>query len=111
MLFRSVTIEYDLFGYEQSHSNWEREPPTDRQRILDFKRLIEAGFRDQLVVAQDICFKTMQVHHGGWGYAHILRRVVPGFRALGVTEEDLRAILVANPARLLTFEPPLGATK
>lgn len=106
LLRRGVTIEYDLFGYEQSHSNWEREPPSDSERIRDFKRLIDAGFRDQLVVAQDICFKTMMVRHGGWGYAHILRRVVPGFRELGVTDPDLDAILVRNPARLLTFAAP-----
>ena len=77
LLERGVTIEYDIFGYEQSHSNWQREPPSDRQRILDFKRLIDAGFGGQLVAAQDICFKTMTVAYGGWGYAHILRRVVP----------------------------------
>jgi phosphotriesterase-related protein len=106
LLERGVTIEYDLFGYEQSHANWEREPPSDRQRILDFKRLIDAGFRNQLVVAQDICFKTMTVAHGGWGYAHILRRVAAGFLALGVSSGDLGAILVANPRRLLTFVAP-----
>jgi phosphotriesterase-related protein len=103
LLERGVTIEYDLFGYEQSHANWHRGPPSDRRRILDIKRLIDAGFRDQLVVAQDICFKTMTVRHGGWGYAHILRRVVPGFLALGVSRDDLDAVLVGNPARLLAF--------
>ena len=45
----------------------------------------------------------MTVRHGGWGYAHILRRVVPGFLALGVSRDDLDAILVGNPARLLAF--------
>jgi predicted metal-dependent phosphotriesterase family hydrolase len=43
LLERGVTIEYDLFGYEQSHANWQREPPSDRLRILDVKRLIDAG--------------------------------------------------------------------
>jgi phosphotriesterase-related protein len=109
LLARGVTIEYDLFGYEQSHSNWEREPPSDRQRILDFKRLIGAGFRDQLVASQDICFKTMQVRYGGWGYAHILRRVVPGMHSLGLSNDDVDAILVRNPARLLAYAAREGA--
>jgi len=108
LLARGATIEYDLFGYEQSHSAWEREPPSDSRRILDFRRLVAAGFRDQLVVAQDICFKTMLVRYGGWGYAHVLRRVAAGFRALGLPADDLDAILVANPRRLLTFVPPAG---
>src|SRR5438045_7180476 len=103
LLERGVTIEYDIFGYEQSHSVWQREPPSDRQRILDFKRLIDAGFGGQLVVAQDICFKTMTVAYGGWGYAHILRRVVRGFLALGVSQAALEEILVAYPARRLSF--------
>jgi phosphotriesterase-related protein len=105
LLERGVTIEYDLFGYEQAHANWARTPRSDRQRILDFVRLVEAGFRDQLVVAQDICFKTMTVTYGGWGYAHILRRVVPGMLALGLAQDDVYAILVRNPARLLAFAP------
>jgi len=108
LLQRGVTIEYDLFGYEQSHSNWRREPPSDRQRILDLAWLIEAGFRDQVVVAQDICFKTMTVAHGGWGFAHILRRVVPGMLALGLTRDDVDGILIRNPARLLAFAAPGG---
>jgi phosphotriesterase-related protein len=106
LLERGVTIEYDIFGYENMHARWDREPPQDIQRIRDFKRLIEAGFRDQLVVAQDICFKTMMVRYGGCGYAHILRRVVPGMRALGLSDADLDAILVRTPARLLTFAAP-----
>jgi phosphotriesterase-related protein len=108
LLDRGVTIEYDLFGYEQSHSNWLREPPSDRVRILDFVRLVSDGYRDQLVVAQDICFKTMTVRHGGWGYAHILRRVVPGMLVLGLTQADVDAILIHNPARLLAFAAPGG---
>jgi len=110
LLERGAIMEYDLFGYEQSHANWQREPPSDRQRILDFVRLIEAGFRDQLVVAQDICFKTMTVRYGGWGYAHILRRVVPGMLAIGLSRDDVDAILVRNPAWLLAFVAP-GGTK
>lgn len=108
LLERGVTIEYDLFGYEQSHANWQREPLSDRQRILDLRSLMEAGFRDQLVVAQDICFKTMTVRHGGWGYGHILRRVVPGMRMLGMTQADIDAILIHTPARLLAFAQPYG---
>jgi phosphotriesterase-related protein len=80
--------------------------PSDTQRIRDFARLIEAGHRDRLLAAQDICFKTMAAQWGGPGYAHILRRVVPGMRALGLSEEDIFAILIANPARLLAFVTP-----
>lgn len=103
LLERGITIEYDVFGYEVCHDDWDREPPQDVQRILDFARLIDAGWVAQLVMAQDICFKTMQTHFGGHGYAHILERVVPGFRARGVSEEAIDTMLIDNPRRLLTF--------
>jgi phosphotriesterase-related protein len=109
LLERGVTIEYDLFGYEVSRAGaWDREVPSDIRRIHDVRRLIEAGFRDQLVAAQDICFKTMLTRHGGSGYAHLLRRVVPGFHALGLSGDDVQAILETNPMRLLTFTQPAG---
>ena len=107
LLERGATILYDIWGYEISRGDaWERPMPSDTQRIRDFARLIEAGHRDRLLAAQDICFKTMATHWGGPGYAHILRRVVPGMRALGLSEEDIFAILIANPARLLAFVTP-----
>ena len=84
---------------------------SDTQRIRDFARLIEAGHRDRLLAAQDICFKTMATHWGGPGYAHILRRVVPGMRALGLSEEDIFAILIANPARLLRVRHANGLSR
>jgi phosphotriesterase-related protein len=107
LLERGATILYDIWGYESSRGNaWERPMISDTQRIRDFARLIDAGFGGQLLAAQDICFKTMATTWGGHGYAHILRRVVPGMRALGLSEEDIFAILIANPARLLAFVTP-----
>ena len=106
LLRRGITIEYDIFGYEACHSEWDREPPQDVQRIRDFSRLIDRGWVGQLVMAQDICFKTMLTAYGGWGYAHILRRVVPGFLALGVESAAIQTMLVDNPARLLAFAEP-----
>jgi len=38
-------------------------------------------------------------------YDHALTNVAPYLRARGVAENDLQAILVSNPARLLQFRP------
>lgn len=107
LLERGLTIQYDGFGYENCHSEWEREPPQDVRRIGDFKRLIDRGWLHQLVLAQDICLKTMLRAYGGHGYAHILDRVIPGFHAFGVTDEQLHVMLVETPARLLAFALPV----
>lgn len=110
LLERGATILYDIFGYESARAGggWLRQVPSDSQRIRDFMALMEAGHRDRLLAAQDICFKTMTVAHGGVGYAHIVRRVVPGMRALGMADADIDALLLRNPARLLAFVAPTG---
>ncbi len=45
----------------------------------------------------------MLVSYGGWGYAHLLREVVPLMRIYGIAEEDIPTMMVENPKRLLTF--------
>ena len=98
-------LEYDLFGLESSHYPLsDIDMPSDAQRIDILKKLLDAGHRDQLVVAQDICTKHRLVKYGGHGYAHIVENIAPRMRRRGYTDEDVDAILVDNPARVLTFE-------
>ena len=40
---------------------------------------------------------------GGHGYGHIFRNVVPMMKKRGYSEDEIDAILVLNPRRLLTF--------
>jgi predicted metal-dependent phosphotriesterase family hydrolase len=40
---------------------------------------------------------------GGDGYDHILKNVVPVMRRKGMPEDDIEAILVTNPARIMAF--------
>ena len=44
------------------------------------------------------------VAYSGCGYVHLLTRVVPGFRALGVSEREPNTTFTDNPGRLLAFE-------
>lgn len=97
-------VELDLFGQEASYYPFAPiDMPNDATRIDYLRGLIAAGYRDRLVVAQDICKKVNTSRYGGEGYAHILDNVVPLMRRKGMTTEDIDAILVANPARILAF--------
>ncbi|MCI0441079.1 MAG: phosphotriesterase-related protein [Chloroflexi bacterium] len=97
-------MEYDLFGNESSYYPLsDIDMPSDAQRLDYIQRLIEAGHRDRLVIAHDICTKHRLVRYGGHGYAHILENIVPRMRRKGFSEEDINAIIVANPARVLAF--------
>ncbi|MBI4234537.1 MAG: phosphotriesterase-related protein [Chloroflexi bacterium] len=98
-------LEYDLFGQENSYYPFNPSVymPNDIQRMEQLAQLIAWGHLDQLVIAHDICMKIRLVRYGGHGYAHILENIVPRMRARGFTEQQIRAILVENPRRVLTF--------
>ena len=106
LLRRGITIEYDEFGYEVGNRNWDRSSIQDVQRVREIARLADAGFLDQLAVAHDISFKRMLVANGGWGFAHLLERVLDGFRWAGLSDADIDQLLVLTPRRLLTLAAP-----
>jgi phosphotriesterase-related protein len=98
-------IELDLFGQEQSiyRLNLAVDQPNDAVRLRWIRRLIDRGHGDQIVISHDICYRTRLVAFGGHGYAHIFATVVPQMRRRGFSEDEIDAILVRTPRRLLTF--------
>ena len=101
-------IEYDHFGFENTQWGGLGSPgigiPTDVQRMQRLEQLIAWGYGDRLLVSHDICIKPWLTSHGGKGYAHVLESIVPRMRRRGFSENDIQAILVDNPRRILTFK-------
>ena len=97
-------IEYDFFGVETSYY-WfnDSDLPTDYMRLAFIRALIERGQGDQVVVSHDICTKTRLVTYGGHGYRHMMLNVVPLMQRKEFSEDEINAILVRTPQRLLTF--------
>jgi phosphotriesterase-related protein len=95
---------YDFYAYSRDPV-WRAGPrkvfPTDWDRAERIAALCEAGSLDQVVVAQDVCLKIQLKRYGGFGFDHILESAVPMWRAVGLTEPQVRRILVDNPARVL----------
>ncbi|HXH82835.1 MAG TPA: aryldialkylphosphatase [Candidatus Tectomicrobia bacterium] len=100
-----IWLEYDLFGLENSYYpyNPSFDMPNDGGRMAHVLALIEAGHRDQVLLAHDIAYKTSLVKYGGYGYHHLLVNVVPRLRMKGVDDAGLRRLLVENPARAFAF--------
>jgi phosphotriesterase-related protein len=73
--------------------------PCDYELASDVKRLIDAGFIDRVLLSHDVHLKIMLTAYGGNGYSHILRYFLPRLREQGVTDEQIRTILVDNPRR------------
>jgi len=97
-------LEFDLFGHESSYYPLtERDMPSDAQRLDVVRDLVDRGLTRQVLVSQDICTRHRLVRYGGHGYKHIVEHVVMRMRERGWDEDDIHAILVENPARLLAF--------
>jgi phosphotriesterase-related protein len=101
ILRRGVVVGFDSFGQEGYFSDtWAARRDNDKAASL--VAMIDAGYVDQVVVAQDICRKSHLKAYGGMGLDHVARRVVPRLAgAFGVTGEAIGAITRRNPARLL----------
>lgn len=97
-------LEFDLFGQEASHYPFAAiDLPNDAVRIDYMTQLLDHGYGDRLLMAQDICMKVHLTRYGGEGYYHILETVLPMMERKGMTQADIRRITVDNPARILAF--------
>ena len=92
-----------FLGYDGVSCNFEwgfrGSGPCDHELAADVKRLIDAGFLHQVLLSHDVHQKIMLTAYGGTGYGHILRHFVPRLREYGVTDEQIRTLLVDNPRR------------
>lgn len=100
-----VVIEFDLFGMETSYYklNEAVDMPNDAQRLKMIRALIDRGHLDQVAMSQDICFRSRLGCHGGHGYGHMFRNVIPLMRRRQFDEAEIEAIFQKTPARLLAF--------
>ena len=101
-------MNYDLWGHESTFypMNPETYMASDQHRIEQVEHLIGNGHVDQILLAHDVCSKHRLKKFGGHGWDHIVARVVPRMLARGTTNEQIEAMLVANPTRMLTFAAP-----
>lgn len=72
------------------------------------KALIDKGYIKNVLVSQDLYVQALYVKNGGYGYAHILKNIVPQFKAGGITDKQIDTIMVENPKRLLSFKASTG---
>ena len=98
-------MEYALFGNESSHYPLPGSyMPNDEQRLEKIQLLMNEGFGEKVLVAQDICTKHRLVKYGGHGYHHILQNIIPRMKQKGFSKEEIDNIVTNNPSKILTFE-------
>lgn len=106
LLDRGVSLSFDQFGLEALIQIPGRPGlwlPRDIERIRAIARLCELGYSKQILLSQDVCFKSSYVKNGGGGYAHVLENILPIMRSEGIRESAIQRMLVENPKRVLSI--------
>lgn len=108
LLARGVFLSFDLFGFDHSLLGPGRYPPSDADAARCVAGLVAQGFVDQLLISQDVGVRTRLRCHGGWGYGHLLRHIVPLLTSYDVSPAQVEQLLVTNPANVLTLSGDLS---
>lgn len=101
-----IYLEFDdlskEFFFEPQEGAFAGGPfETDVARARKIKELIDEGYTDQLLLANDLCLKASLHRYGGVGYDHAFRNFVPMMKMYGVSEKDIHRIVYENPKRFL----------
>lgn len=106
LLKKGVFVEFDNFGKEYYIRREVRNSgyglfvhDTDRVRLL--KKMVDDGYLSQILLSCDLCLKNLMHCYGGWGYDHVLTNIVPMMEDEGLTNEQIKTLLVDNPANWL----------
>ncbi|MDE2924981.1 MAG: hypothetical protein OXT71_01105 [Acidobacteriota bacterium] len=95
---RGVYVEIDHVGRPASAGT---QPEWRRARNV--AELVQAGYLDRVLISMDICANSLLRWNGGHGFDYLLTTFVPLLREEGLTDEQIRVILVDNPIRVLDF--------
>ena len=103
LLERGVYVEFELVGQSEALG-----VSVTKQAAEAVPKLIDAGYGDRVLLAQDVCVKTHLKRYGGPGYSYMQETFIPHLQTLGVTSGDIERIFVENPKRFLTFVEGAG---
>lgn len=103
---RGAYVEYDFFGMEFYVDSVGQYMGSDLLSVAALKRLIDEGCLERLLLSHDTSMKIQLTRYGGWGYAHLVKHVVPMLGRSGLSEEQITTLMVDNPRRVLTWGAP-----
>ncbi|MEX1173435.1 MAG: phosphotriesterase-related protein [Chloroflexota bacterium] len=96
---RGATVEFDFLGMAFTATERHGEG-----RIVELIcELLSRDHVSRVLLSQDVCHDSQLTRYEGNGYTYLARTFLPRLRAAGVSDEEIRAITVDNPRRLLTI--------
>jgi phosphotriesterase-related protein len=99
---RGAWVEYDVWGWNDLY--WPARQDGflhDARRVELVARMLDAGLGNRLLLSHDICTRHRLRTWGGHGYAYLLGFGASMLRAHGVSDAELRALMIENPAQAL----------
>lgn len=93
-----VTLGFDQIGKEKYYP--------DLDRINFIRRLIDAGYADQIALSGDLARQSYFPEYGGWkgpGFTYVLWRFASWLREEGVDASVINRIFIDTPRRLLSL--------
>ncbi|MBN1316961.1 MAG: hypothetical protein JXA42_15885 [Anaerolineales bacterium] len=100
---RGCYVGFDLFGQEKwplADSLINTHPEV---QISSVKGFIDYGMIERILISQNVSHVLHMTVNGGMGYGHILKNIVPGLIKYGISDQEIRTIMVENPSRLIAF--------
>ena len=98
---RGCYVGFDTIGITYYSQYMKRQQPSDDQRAVAVRRLIDMGLGPQILLAHDICRPDHLSANRGWGYTHIFKTFLPLLEREGVDRATCESLLKDNPARWL----------
>jgi phosphotriesterase-related protein len=103
---RGAFIEYDMIGMDYWYADQQVQCPSDEENARAIKRLVDLGHLSRILLSQDVFLKMMLTHYSGFGYAYVLTHFGPRLKRHGLTDEQIRIMLVDNPRSVFSNAAP-----
>ena len=101
---RGCYLEWDFFGWENSEfSMSDMDMLNDAQRLSYVRRMVDEGYGERVLMAQDMFGKHRQVRFGGQGFKHLPENIVLRMPDYGFSADEVEMITERNPARVATL--------
>ena len=106
LLDLGVYIEFDNFGkefdFEKQEGAFAGGPfEKDYQRVQMLARLCNEGYTSRILLANDVCTKSLLRAFDGNGYVHLFNNIIPMMRDAQIEDAVIQTLLHENPMRFL----------
>jgi phosphotriesterase-related protein len=104
ILARGAYCEYDGWGIECDFEGINEGIPSDYDRVMAVKELINSGYINKILLSHDIIWKISLTKYGGYGYSHLITNGITLFKRAGIEDRDIKTLLIENPKNMLILQ-------